>query len=251
MGGKTAIAAGLVMGAVVGAALVGGVVFLLPGVPPSEAAPLATPAAPSAGPSSSPVASASPSAEPSGSSPSAAPPSTGPSAPAASPGASLSAPASPGPSSAAATGDLFGVGSPAPALVVPKVGGGTIDLAKLRGKPVWVTFVATKCPSCQDELPLMGGFAVRYADTGLQVVAVDVKEDEASVKAFMDGLGVVFPAGLDADGKASAAWGSYAPPVHFWIDRDGIVRYGALGGIGPDTMAMGLQKILPEVPVTP
>jgi hypothetical protein len=39
--------------------------------------------------------------------------------------------------------------------------------------------------------------------------------------------------------------------VHFWIDKDGIVRDGALGGIGPDVMARGLTSIMPGVDVTP
>jgi thiol-disulfide isomerase/thioredoxin len=146
---------------------------------------------------------------------------------------------------------LFGVGKPAPALVVPRVGGGSIDLAALRGKPVWVNFMATWCPSCQDELPLMSGFSARYADQGLQVIAIDVREDEAAVAAFMKGMKVTFSAGLDGDGKAQDDWGALALPIHYWIDRDGIVRYGALGGIGPDVMATGLQKILPGVTVTP
>jgi hypothetical protein len=40
-----------------------------------------------------------------------------------------------------------------------------------------------------------------------------------------------------------------APPVQFWIDEDGIVQDAALGGIGPDIMAEGLQSILPGVTV--
>ena len=46
------------------------------------------------------------------------------------------------------------------------------------------------------------------------------------------------------------AWDALALPVHFWIDKDGIVRDGALGGIGPDVMATGLKTILPGVDVT-
>ena len=38
-------------------------------------------------------------------------------------------------------------------------------------------------------------------------------------------LGASFPMGLDTDGGAQKAWGAYALPVHFWIDKDGIVRY--------------------------
>ena len=122
---------------------------------------------------------------------------------------------------------------------MPQVGGGTIDLANLRGKPVWVNFMATWCPPCQDEFPLMNGFAARYASTGLVVIAIDVKEDEGAVAAFAERLGATFPLGLDTDGAAAASWDAVALPVHFWIDADGIVRDGALGGIGPDVMARG------------
>jgi thiol-disulfide isomerase/thioredoxin len=160
-----------------------------------------------------------------------------------------------GPTSAApsspATGGAFGVGEPAPPLSVPQVGGGTIDLANLRGQPVWVNFMATWCPSCVDEFPLMNGFAARYADEGLVVVAIDVKEDEGTVATFAEQLGAAFPLGLDLDGSAQRDWQAIALPVHFWVDADGIVRDGALGGIGADIMAAGLRTILPDVTVTP
>ncbi|OGO51044.1 MAG: hypothetical protein A2Z32_06305 [Chloroflexi bacterium RBG_16_69_14] len=164
--------------------------------------------------------------------------------------------ASPGPTStpvpsASVVDAPFHVGQPAPPLSVPQVGGGTIDLANLRGKPVWINFMATWCPSCQDEFPLMSGFAARYASTGLVVIAVDVREDEGAVAAFAEQLGATFPLGLDTDGKAASTWDAIALPVHFWIDAEGIVRDGALGGIGPDVMAEGLKTILPGVDVTP
>ena len=234
MGGKTAIAAGLLTGVFVGGLLVGGLVAFLPG---TSTAPTPAPA-PTAAPTPALTAATSPGPGASASSAS----------PVASDPASPSASAEPSPATAA---DTFGVGGPAPPLVVPKVGGGTIDLASLKGKPVWVNFMATWCPACIDELPMMAGFAARYADTGLVVIPVDVREDEASVAAFFKGIGVDLPVGLDSDGAAQSAWGAVALPVHFWIDADGIVRDAALGGIGPDLMATGLGSILPGVTVTP
>jgi thiol-disulfide isomerase/thioredoxin len=227
-----AVAAGLFTGVLAGAAMLGGILLLAPGPVPVPTDPPAT------------VAPALPSA-PAAASPSASAPSALPSNGAASP----SQPA-PGPSSSPVQ-EGFGVGEPAPALLVPRLGGGDIDLAQLRGKPVWVNFMATWCPSCVDELPAMAGFASRYSDTGLVVMAVDVREDAATVDAFMRGLGVTFPVGLDEQGTAQQAWGAYALPVHFWVDAEGIVRDGALGGIGPDVMAAGLETILPGVDVTP
>jgi cytochrome c biogenesis protein CcmG, thiol:disulfide interchange protein DsbE len=135
--------------------------------------------------------------------------------------------------------------------VVPQVGGGTIDLASLKGNPVWVDFMATSCVSCQDEFPLMNGFAARYANQGLVIIAVDVQGEEGAVAAFTEGLGASFPVGLDSDGAAAAAWDATTLPVHFWIDAEGIVRDVALGGIGSDVMVEGLKSIMPGVDVTP
>ncbi len=220
MWARLSIVAGLVVGVAVAGLLLGGILALVPDRPSPSAAAPSTPVA-SAVPSPSASASAGPSAQPS---------------------------ALPSASVAAAP---FHIGEPAPALVLPGVGGGEIDLAALRGKPVWVNFMATWCPPCQDEIPLMTGFAERYASTGLTVIAIDVREDETAVQAFAGGLGATFPFGLDGDGQAAATWDAVALPVHFWIDKDGIVRDGALGGIGPDVMVDGLKTILPGVDVQP
>ena len=223
------ILAGLFAGVLVAAGILAAFVFVGPdpvGLRPTPP-PTLVPATPS------PVA-ASPSAV------SSVLPSSGPSASAAgSPGVSVD------------PGAAFHIGQPAPALVVPQLGGGTIDLANLRGKAVWLNFMQTTCPECVDEFPLMNGFAARYADKGLVVVAVDIREDESIVTAFVQQLKATFPVGLDRDGKAQQTWGTYALPIHFWIDKDGIVRDGALGGVNADTMAAALEKILPGVTVTP
>ena len=225
MGPRFAIAAGLLAGVGVGAVLLIGLLALAP-----EPASPATPAPSIAQASNADLPSASASAS-----------TTRP----------TTATASASTSASAASNGGFHVGQPAPALVVPQVGGGTIDLAALKGKPVWVNFMATWCPPCQDEFPLMSGFAARYSGRGLVVVAVDVREDEGTVASFAQRLNATFPLGLDGDGKAAERWGAIALPVHFWIDADGIVRDGAAGGIGADTMVQGLRSILPGVDVTP
>jgi thiol-disulfide isomerase/thioredoxin len=223
MSPRLAMPAGLLAGVIVAVLVLGGIYALAPE-------------------GSAVVPTASPTAQPS----------LPPASPAPTRTATVSAPPS---ASAEASGSgssaLFHIGETAPALSVAQVGGGTIDLANLKGQPVWVNFMATYCPPCQDEFPLMNGFATRYAKDGLVVVAIDVKEDEGAVASFAESLGATFPLGLDSSGAYATDWDALALPVHFWIDRDGIVRDGALGGIGPDIMARGLQSILPDVTVTP
>ena len=134
LGARSSVVAGLLAGITAAVVLIAGVVAFAP----EPVAPSPTPVLPSA------------------------------SAPSPSTAASPVAPTSvltPSPEPTASEGSLFHVGEPAPALVVPQVGGGSIDLAALRGKPVWVNFMATWCPPCQDEFPLMNGYAARMPMT--------------------------------------------------------------------------------------
>jgi len=187
-------------------------------------------------------------APPSAVPPSAVPPSAMP------PSAVVAPPASTAPASPSSSDPLaaqFHLGQPAPPLVVAKLGGGTIDLSKLRGKPVWLDFMGTYCPASRTEFPLMAGFATRYASTGLVVVAVDVAESATTVAAFAKSLGATFPIGLDPNGTAQRAWGAIVLPLHYWIGPDGVIRAGAYGGLSAAEMAANLQQILPGVSVTP
>ncbi len=136
MGGKTAVAAGLVLGVLAGGALLGSIVVLAPDLGASADA---TPPPPSIEPSSpvasSPGASPQVTASPVASSPGASPQVTASpvaSPVASSPGASPQVTASPSPEPSQPPGpgsstSLFGVGQAATSLKVPLVGGGTID----------------------------------------------------------------------------------------------------------------------------
>ena len=221
MASRLSIAAGLVAGVIVALVLL--VAFIFVGPDPGQPRASASASAPPAAEAS---AAPSPSALPSGGS--------------GSPGASGS-------------GEVpnFHVGEPAPSLIVPQVGGGTIDLVVLKGQPVWINFMRTTSEPSKVEFPLMQGFADRYTEQGLVVIAIDIREDEESVLAFAQGLNSTLPLGLDTDGAAQQAWGAFALPMHYWIDKDGIVQDAATGGIGAETMVRGLTKILPGVEVTP
>jgi peroxiredoxin len=214
-----AIALGLVAGVAAALGLAVAVYSLVPAVPAPTAAPTATPVAVLPSPTllATPVTTPSP------------------------------ATTEPGPTRSSSAFPL--VGKPAPPLVAPGLDGATIDLAAYRGKPVWLVFTGTYAPAARDEYPLMNGFAVRYAETGLAVLAVHVKEDAATVKPFVDGLNVTFPVLLDGDGSRAATWDALALPVHYWIDEAGIVRDAALGELGPDQMSRSLGTILPGVTI--
>lgn len=136
-----------------------------------------------------------------------------------------------------------GIGDLAPALKVGGLGESDIDLAALKGTPVWVNFTASWCPTCRDELATMERFAL--ANPGVTLLVIDVREPPEVVQALVDSTGITMPVGLDLDGQAQLAWNAYALPVHYFVDADGIVREYIYGGPGPDQFLAALQKVLP------
>jgi peroxiredoxin len=156
--------------------------------------------------------------------------------------------ASPG---APSTPPIMHVGESAPVLVVPQVGGGTIDVATLRGRPIWLVLMETGCSECLAELTLMDGFAGRFASADLVVLGIGVRADEGAVANFARRANATFPFGLDLDGSAQREWDATALPAHYWIDRAGTVRDAATGILGGEAMARSLGRILPGVDVQP
>ncbi len=141
-------------------------------------------------------------------------------------------------------------GDRAPSLVLPRLGGGTVDLAALRGRPVWVNFIATWCPDCWDELPIMEVYATQLGDR-LPIVLVDVHESPAVVAAFAGRMRLTLPIGLDQTGAVQQAWSAYALPVHVWLDAGGIVRAVGYGELGPPQFLESVRRVLPGASLTP
>lgn len=140
------------------------------------------------------------------------------------------------------------VGDRAPPLVVPQLGGGRIDLERLRGKSLWVNFTATWCPPCRDELSLMERFQGALG-TRITVLVIDVREPEEAIASLATELGLTLPIGLDTDGRAQRDWGAYALPVHYWLDGEGRVRAFVYGGAGPDQFLEGVRSVVPDARV--
>ena len=156
--------------------------------------------------------------------------------------------------SAAPGGSAGGIGLPtgeqAPPLELPALDGSRIDLAALRGRPVWVDFIASWSPACQVELPLVEKYRAELGDR-VAIVLVDVREAPATVSAFATQMKLDVPIGLDQAGAVQRAWAAYSLPIHYWIDTNGVIRASAYGGLGSTQMLDGLQQVLPGASTAP
>lgn len=216
-------------------------VVLLAGLQPQTIVPAAS-SSPSSGGSASPTSPGGASASGSAS--------AGASAPAW--GASSTSASASGSPEASATEPPVGVqvGDRAPALKVGALGGGTIDLTASRGKPVWVSFTASWCPSCRDDLGLMNSFRAQLGER-MAMIVVDVKEDPDTVASLVAATNIQAPVGLDQDGTVSAAWQVNVLPVHYWVDGQGIIRSVLYGAAPPDAFIRGIRSVVPGASLTP
>jgi thiol-disulfide isomerase/thioredoxin len=142
-------------------------------------------------------------------------------------------------------GTGVGIGQKAPSIRLTLSDGSLMDTADFAGQPLWINFMATWCPQCADELPMMERFESDL-EGQMTVLVVDVGEDRQTVRQFMRALDVDLTVGLDPDGAIQRQWGVFGLPVHFMLDADGIVREIVYGGAPPEIFIQAITTVVPE-----
>lgn len=135
------------------------------------------------------------------------------------------------------------VDKPAPAFRLQRFDGGHLNLADLRGKPVFVNFWASWCPPCRQEARLLEAAWRRYKDQDVAFIGINVQDTEANARAFLREFGITYPNGMDPTNRAGIEYGVYGLPESFFIDRQGIIRYKHIGAIGDILLLANLDAL--------
>ncbi len=120
-----------------------------------------------------------------------------------------------------APADDLHVGATAPPATLVTLDGGRISTGQLLGKVVILTFWATWCEPCREELPLLSAYASRHTEAGLKVLGftLDTPDKLPEVRKIAQGLS--FPVGF-LDRSSAPGYGRiWRLPVSFTIDRAG------------------------------
>jgi thiol-disulfide isomerase/thioredoxin len=143
----------------------------------------------------------------------------------------------------------------APVFLLPDVSGGDFNLSdavgatrKKNGHGVVLSFFASWCVPCRNELPLINSFVDELRSTGITVVLVDVKENNETINALLVELKVDKPVVVsDRDGRTADKFGVRFFPTTFFLNADGKVKDIIYGGInGEKELRQSVQKLLKQ-----
>ena len=135
------------------------------------------------------------------------------------------------------------VGKPFPNFDLPVLAGerraGRADLV---GAPRLVNVWATWCPTCLAE---HGELMRIKADTGLSIVGINYKDDDAQAVEWLNRYGDPYDLNIvDANGDLGVELGVYGAPETFLVDAAGVVRYKHVGAI---TAAIWRDELAPAL----
>lgn len=117
-------------------------------------------------------------------------------------------------------------------------GNGTVRLSDYRGQVVYLSFWASWCVPCRQEMPHLAELWRQHREQGFQVIGINADEDPEAGLAFAREYGLEFPLVHDADRSVSKMYRVAGYPSHFIVGRDGRVHFSALGFTEDDALAV-------------
>lgn len=116
------------------------------------------------------------------------------------------------------------IGQPAPDFSFTMPDGSVAKLSDYRGQKVILNFWASWCPPCKAEMPDIQRVYDAHKSDGVVVLAINSKEDLATVQQFISTMGVSFTVITNESGDISQQYGALGLPTTFFINSDGTVN---------------------------
>lgn len=133
-----------------------------------------------------------------------------------------------------------------PAFALTSVRNGElVDSKSFKGKVLLLTFFATWCPPCAEEVPVLVKLQDDLGEAGFSVVGLSVdQQGPAIVASFVEKRGVNYPV-LLAEAKTTSDFGGvYGIPVAFLVNKSGNVVKKYTGYVGHNILEKDIRSLL-------
>ena len=114
----------------------------------------------------------------------------------------------------------------------------------LIGQVVILTFWATYCVPCREELPLLSAYAAQHAGDGLKVLGFSLDDADQIAEVRKVAAQLSFPVGLLAGNSAPGYGRIWRMPANFTIGRDGRLADNAWDDKQPSWTQQRLDTIV-------
>lgn len=132
----------------------------------------------------------------------------------------------------------------APDLVALTLEGEAVDLAAHAGQVVVVNFWLAECGPCLAEMPDFDTYYRENRARGLEILAINMGQEEATVEAAARRLPVTFPLLVDPLGISTERYGVRGAPTTFIIDRDGHIHERVNGPLNAAALEQRVGPLL-------
>lgn len=135
---------------------------------------------------------------------------------------------------------------PAPEVSFVTLSGQRESLGSLRGHPVLVTFWATSCPYCVDDMTHLIHLHENFAANGLRIIAVAMPYDPPNrVLEMARKRSIPYTVALDVHGHVLGAFGDVpGTPTTFLIGPDGNIAWRTTGPLDPVRLTERIRDMI-------
>jgi len=120
----------------------------------------------------------------------------------------------------------FDDGEEVASFALPDMSDEPIELSNIikENRYTWINFWASWCGPCREEMPMMSELYNEFADQGLAIVAVNVKENTETIQNYLDQYPVPFTVLRDSTGEITQSYNVEALPTSLLVDSKGVVQ---------------------------
>ena len=119
---------------------------------------------------------------------------------------------------------FLSVGDNAPDFSLLDLNGNTVSLSDLlKGKEVILSFWASWCPECRQQMLILDGFAKRYGER-IEIIGINTKEAKKTVVPFIKEIGIEYRILLDTQGQVVKLYGVAGVPTNVLINKEGLIK---------------------------